>query len=147
MVAKDLSKQGQELELFDDSDMTMIMMMVMMVVMMMAFIGPLTRTVQAGAAAQAYTGNEDPRDIHVTNLLSWINLMYDDPHQPWISAYIINDGPSAVEIGINYPDDRFTMNPGETITVTRSGADERIRMIYFICRPGLVADLRVTGVY
>ena len=147
-------KKTDEFDLFGGDMMTTVMMMVMMMALLSQAIGPLTQSVaQQGVAqaqalqAQSFTGNEDPRRVHATNFLSWINLMYDYPFQPWISAYIINDGPSAVEIGINFPDDRFTVNPGETITVTRSGAEERIKIMYFICTPGLTADLRVTGVY
>lgn len=134
----------------NDEDVRMIMMVMMVAIVMSQLLGPVFQGMQTqtqALQAQAYVGNEDPRDIHATNVLSWINLVYDYPFTPWISAYFINDGPGSVEIGINYPDDRFTMNPGETITVTRSGAEERIKAIYFICRPGLAADLRVTGVY
>ena len=134
---------------FGDIDF-MPMMMIMMMVVMVQLITPLTEQSKAqtqALVAQSFGGNEDPRDIHATNLLSWINLVYDYPFQPWVSAYIINDGPSAVEIGINFPDDRFLMNPRETITITRSGAEERIKIMYFVCSPGLTADLRVTGVY
>ena len=148
----DIAKRKEADMLIDDSDIQMIMMMVMMVVMMSMFMTPLLQQSQAQTAAlqaQAYSGQEDPRNIHATNRLSWINLVYDYPFTPWISAYFINekDSPSAVEIGINYPDDRFTIKPGETITVARSGAEERIKIIYFLCRPGLDADVRVTGVY
>jgi len=145
-MTKEVAKRDEFDFGFELSDMMMIIMMVVMV-SVLTQITPLAQAQTQALQAQAYGGNEDPRDIHATNLLSWINLVYAYPFQPWISAYIINDGPSAVEIGINYPDDRFTMNPKETITVTRTGAQERIKIIYFICRPGLVADLRVTGVY
>ncbi len=134
----------------NDGDVQMIMGVMMMVIVMSQLLAPVFQGMQVqteAVQAQAYIGNEDPRNVHVTNILSWINLVYDYPFTPWISAYIINDGPGVVEIGINHPDDRFTMNPRETITVTRSGAEERIKAMYFICRPGLATDLRVTGVY
>ncbi len=134
----------------NDGDVQMIMGVMMMVIVMSQLLQPLFQGAQAqtqALQAQAFVGNEDPRTVPVTNILSWINLIYDYPYQPWISAYFINDGPGTVEIGINYPDDRFTMNPRETITVTRSGAEERIKAIYFIARPGLGASVRVTGVY
>jgi len=134
----------------NDEDVRMIMTVMMMVIVMSQLLQPLFQGAQAqtqALQAQAYSGQEDPRTIPVTNILSWINLVYDYPFQPWISAYFINDGPGTVEIGINYPDDRFVMNPRETITVTRSGAEERIKAIYFIARPGLGASVRVTGVY
>lgn len=149
MVSDAGKNKKVDLSLSDD-DVRMIMGVMMMVVVMSQLLAPLFQQSQAqtqALQAQAFVGNEDPRTIPVTNILSWINLVYDYPFQPWISAYFINDGPSAVEIGINYPDDRFVMNPRETITVTRSGAEERIKAIYFICRPGLNASVRVTGVY
>ncbi len=147
-MTTDITKQGDMDIGIEMSDLMMIMMMVMMASLLL----PLAQQSQAQTTAlqaQAYSGQEDPRTIHATNVLSWINLIYDYPFRPWVSAYFINDAdsPSAVEIGINYPDDRFTMNPGETVTVTRTGAEERIKAIYFICRPGLNATVRVTGVY
>ncbi len=153
-MAKEIVKRDETDFMLNDSDMDMMMMMFMMMIMLSIFMGPMAQQLQTQGTAQAqslqaqsFVGNEDPRDIHATNNLSWINLIYDYPFQPWISAFIINDGPSAVEIGINFPDDRFTVNPGETRTITRSGAEERIRIIYFVCVPGLTANLRVTGVY
>lgn len=143
--------KGDKVDLtLTDEDIRMIMTVMMIAVVMSQLLAPMVQGMQVqtqAIQAQAYSGQEDPRTIHATNVLSWINLLYDYPFTPWISAYLINDGPGTVEIGINYPDDRFTMNPGETITVTRSGAEERIKAIYFICRPGLHADLRITGVY
>lgn len=154
-MAKDLAKQDKqtkqdEFDLFGGDTMTMVMMMVMMVAVVSQFLGPLTQTAKAqtqALAAQSFSGNEDPRSLNVTNRLNWINLIYSYPFQPWISAYVINDGPSAVEVGINYPDDRFTILPGETITITRSGAEERIKIVFFVCTVGLRSTLRVTGVY
>jgi len=96
---------------------------------------------------QAYRGMADPREIEATDTLGWIDLISNPPYTPWISAYFINNGPDAVEIGINYPDNRFVMNPGETITVDRSWAQERIGVIFFICAKGERASIRVIGEY
>ncbi len=147
-MGKDVAKQDDMGFMLEDSEMMMVVMMIMMMVIMLPI---MTQAASAQAQtqaleAQAYIGNEDPRNITVTNHLSWINLIYEYPFQPWISAFIINDGPSPVEIGINFPDDRFTINPGETRTVTRTGAEERINIMYFKT-PFLHAALRITGVY
>lgn len=133
-------------------DMNMMMTMIMMVVMVSVLQSVTTTSAQAAQTAQAlqaqaYTGIADARTVHVTNILSWLNLRHEYPYTSWITAYFINDGPSAVEVGINYPDNRFTINPEETITVDRSGAQERISVIFFICRPGLLASMRVSGEY
>ncbi len=143
---KELAKQDELDFGFDLSDMMMMIMMIMMISVLSTLSVSSAQTAQA-LQAQSFVGNEDPRTLHATNRLQWINLLYDYPHTPWISAYIINDGPSAIEIGINYPDDRFTMNPRETITITRSGAEERIKIVYYVSHPGLRADVRITGVY
>lgn len=150
-MAKDLVNRDKFDLDFNDSDMMMVMMMAVVAIMMTQFLSPLNQNMQAQTKileSQSYHGTEDPRILHVTNVLSWLNLVYDYPFTPWISAYIINDGPSSVELGINYPDDRFTMNPGETITVNRTGAlDEKINIIFCICRPGLQSSLRITGTF
>lgn len=149
----DLVKGGESIEPFGDSDMTMMMTMIMMVMMMSMIVPIMDQQTQSSLqaqslAAQSFEGQEDPRFPVATSRLQWINLVYDYPFKPWVSAFIINDGPSPVEIGINYPDDRFLMYPGETRTVTRTGAaQERISILFYICGIGLTANLRITGVY
>jgi len=143
--------EGKEEGLFGDSDMMPIVMLVMGVVMLAVVIPttltPITQTLQAQALAQLYQGVANPRTVKVTNKFSWINLVHEYPFTPWISAFFINDGPSAVEVGINYPDNRFTINPNETRTITRTGAEERIKILFFVCYPGLNASVRVEGEY
>lgn len=150
----DVTKRNEPVELFSDSDMTMVMTMVMMVMMMSMILPNVIQQTQSSLGAQSlsvkaqsFEGQEDPRYPIATNQLQWINLIYDYPFKPWVSAFIVNDGPSSVEIGINYPDDRFLMYPGETRTITRTGAEERISILFYICSPGLRANLRITGVY
>jgi len=153
----DISKRekSKSFELFEESDITMMTTMMMMVVVMAMVLpsllqGPVSIQSQPqslSARALSYEGQEDPRILYATNILKWVNLIYDYPFRPWVSAFIINDGPSSVEIGINYPDDRFLMYPGETRTVTRTGAEERINILFYICTPGLTSTVRATGVY
>lgn len=121
------------------------------------FMAPYIQQVLAGSipptaaqavrflSAQAYQGKADPRVLNATSELGWIDLIHDYPYTPWISAYFINDGPDTVEVAINYPNDRFTINSGETVTVNRSGAQEKIAIIFFKCAEGETASVRVTG--
>lgn len=136
---------------FLDFDLTTIIMPIAIIVGIVAVLMPMAQQMQAQTQilqAQAYHGTEDPRTLHATNQLNWINLIYDYPFRPWIAVFLINDGPSPVEIGINYPDDRFTMNPGETVTINRTGAmDEKINIIFFKSFPGLKASVRATGTF
>ena len=136
---------------FSDSDITMMMMVMMMAMMsvVMSQLVPATQAQAAALEAQSYHGIEDPRpNVVVTKSLSWLNLVTDYPYKTWISAYIINDGPSDVEIAINYPNETFIMKPRETNTINRTGArDEKIAVMFFRCTNGLRATLRITGTY
>ena len=85
---------------------------------------------------------EDPRTLHATNQLHWVNLIYKPPYTPWISAHFLNDGPSTVEIGINYPDRWFAIEPSENRNV-----EENISIIYYMCSPGVKATIKVMGEY
>lgn len=143
------NKSGStDLDLFGGDEMGL--MSVIMMALMLSIIGPMSQQVQAQTStlqAQAYVGDTDPRHVHVTNNLSWLNFVHEYPYQPWVSAYIINDGPSTVTVGVNYPDDRHEMNVGETLTITRETAQDRIRILFFRASVGLQSDLRVTGEY
>lgn len=148
VVRKEKSSSNPD---FIDFDFTTVIIPLVIALGMIAVLTPLAQQMQSQTQmlqAQAYHGTEDPRTVHVTNNLSWINLIYNYPFRSWISAYFINDGPSSVEVGINYPDDRFLIKPNETITVNRTGAlDEKINVIFFICHPGLKATVRVIGTF
>jgi len=85
---------------------------------------------------------EDPRTLHATIQLLWINLVYKFPFAPWTSARFLNDGPSAVQIGINYPDRWFTIEPSENRNV-----EGNISIIYYRCSPGVKATIKVMGDY
>ena len=135
---------------YDDDIMDAIpkVLMVTLGLVLLVAVLPVTQYAQAQTYyAQAYQGKTDPRTIKATDELRWIDLVHDPPYPPWIGAYFIQDGPNSVEIAINHPDDRFTMKPGETVTVDRSGAQERIGIIFHVCERGKTASVRITGEY
>jgi hypothetical protein len=94
-----------------------------------------------------YEGKPYSKTHNATETLSWIDFIHNHPYTPLMSIFLINDGPDAVEVAINYPNDRFTMQPGETRTIERSGAQERIAIIFFKCAEGETATVRVEGEY
>ncbi len=150
-MAKDLAKQD-DFDFDFGIDMSSMMMMIMMVVMVSVVSSLTTTTAQAAQTAQtvqalSYEGRSDPRTVPVSERLGLLDLINNPPHTPWIGAYFINDGPGAVRVGINSPAVTFTMNAGETITIDRSGAQERISALFFICDVGLTATLRIIGEY
>jgi hypothetical protein len=134
---------------YDDEIMDAIpkVLMVMFGMMLLAAVLPITQSAQAQAYAQAYLGKIAPKTVKANSTLKWLDLKQEPPYTPWIGAYFINDGPDPVAIATNHPDDRFTMNPGETVTIDRSGAQERIAIIFYVCETGKTASVRITGEY
>jgi hypothetical protein len=134
---------------YDDEIMDTIpkVLMVMFGVVLLFAVLPITQYAQAQTYAQAYQGKTAPKTVKANSNLKWLDLKQEPPYTLWIGAYFINDGPDPVAIAINHPDDQFTMNPGETITIDRSGAQERIAIIFYICETGKTASVRITGEY
>ena len=134
---------------YDDDIMDAMpkVLMVMMGMMLLAAVLPATQQAQAQTYAQAYMGRTVTKTVKANGDLRYLDVRFDYPYTFWISAYFINDGPDPVEIAINYPDDRFTIKPKETVTVNRSGAQERIAVIFYVCERGKTASVRITGEY
>ena len=131
----------------------MIMTVMMIAVVMSQLLAPVlqqtqvqAQTAQVEAQKMHSEGRLDPRNVHATQKLQWIDLIHEPPRTPWVYAYIVNDGPYAVEIGTNYPNDRQTIYPGGSLTLDRSNKLEGIAIIYYIC-PWYEAYVRITGEY
>lgn len=140
----------KEVALYDENDIGIEMsdvMMMFMMVMMISLMTVVVPSLSQQAQAQAYRGETDVRTIKASSRLQWLDVRHSYPFTPWISAYFINDGPHEVWVAINYPDARFLIKPNETITVDRSGAQERISVIFYICDGAKTASVRITGEY
>ena len=147
-------KQG-----FMEDDMESMMMIMMMLMMSMVMSGVLAgvntqSTRSAGVVGSAitthgadYDGINDPRTVNVTAAMSYLDFINEKPYQPWMIAYIVNDGPYPVNVSINYPSESFSIDAGATRTINRSGAAERIGVLFFKCEPGQRAVVRITGEY
>ena len=133
------------LTIYDDDIMNAMpkVLMVMFGLMFLMAILPITQQAQA----QAYHGRSVTKTVKANGELKYLDVRYDYPYTLWISAYFINNGPDPVEIAINYPDDRFTIKPNGTTTVSRSGAQERIAVIFYVCEKGKTASVQITGEY
>lgn len=97
--------------------------------------------------AQSYVGISDPRVIEATDKLSFIDLINEHPYTPWASVNFVNDGPDSVWVAINQPTATYELKVGETASVYRIGAQERIMVVFFICSSGEAALIRVVGEY
>ena len=130
---------------YDDniiSTLSPMLMLIMGLALLMA-LQPITQAAQA----QAYQGRTVTKKVEANGTLKYFDVRHDYPYTLWISAYFINNGPDPVEIAINYPDDKFTIRPNGTVTVSRSGAQERIAVIFYICEKGKTAKVEITGEY
>lgn len=145
MAKGDSAMAEKALTTYDDDIMDAIpkVLMVMMGLVLLAAVLPITQQAQA----QAYHGRTVTKTVKANGDLKYLDVRYDYPYTLWVSAYFINKGPDPVEIAINYPDDRFTISPDGTVTVSRSGAQERIAVIFYVCEKGKTASVTITGEY
>lgn len=133
----------------DDSFLNIMVGSIIVVAGVMVLAPTFQRMFPTARYLQAlqYRGILDPREIRVDSRFTWIDLIHDPPYRPWVHAFIINDGPDPVQMGINHPSDLEVLGIGETRTIDRTGADELIMSIFFVCPPGMKALVRVTGEY
>jgi len=131
----------------DDGSLDFLPMMIIGIFMFAMVLSTVVMPINQAAQAQAYLGRTVPKTVKSDSALKYLDTRQDYPYTFWISAYFINDGPDPVEMAINYPDDKFTIKPNETITVNRSGAQERIAVIFYQCERGRTATVRITGEY
>jgi len=100
---------------------------------------------------ERFEGKTDSRTLEVTDELQSLNLTYDYPFVPWISAFIINYGPDAVYVAINNINDDpncwHEIKADETRTLSQSGAEERIEQFFYKCDEGETALLTVEAQY
>lgn len=123
------------------------MMIVLPTILSRSSIAQDTNAMAQQMSLQVYQGINDPRWVDANSNLKYIDLINEKPYQPWMMAYIVNHGPYPVDIALNYPAESFTVGIGETRTINRSGARERINVLFFICGAGQTARISVTGEY
>lgn len=111
------------------------------------FLRPTDTLLSQYIQAQTYAGVSDPRVVEATDKLYYLDLINEHPYTPWVSVNFVNDGPNSVWIAINQPTATYELKAGETASVYRIGAQERIMSIFFICNTGEEALVRVIGEY
>lgn len=126
---------------------TGIIVIAVMVEFASRFLRPTDPLIAQYIQAQAYVGISDPRVVEATDELTYIDLVGEHPYTSWASANFVNDGPDSVKIAINYPTALYELKAGETASVYRIGAQERISVIFFICNSGEKASVRTIGEY
>ncbi len=119
---------------------------VLQAVVQLAQLGQMVK-IRKSLEKEEFEGKEDPRTLNATDEIQVLSLTDDFPYTPWITAYFINDGPDPVRISLNRPYAQFELGMGETITVDRAHADERMNIIFYVCDSGETASVRVIGQY
>jgi len=113
-------------------------------IMSAALVGQATKIrklLEAKDRREFFEGRFDPRTLNATDVQQEIQTMN------WVGLFIINDGLSTVYVACNTPHNPIRILAGETRTIDRRGADERIERLYYWCDNGLTTTLRVEGVY
>lgn len=143
MTDKELVKSQFDKDLDDTIDSVMQVMMMAIVMLVMIPMLPVAQSAQRYFQSQQFEGQSDPRTLHATQRPQHIVIA-----NPWMGAYFVNDGPNSVQIKINDEEsESYLMNPNETITLSRAGAENRIYAVYYQCNPGETATVRIFAVY
>jgi len=107
----------------------------------------IRKLVEEHIGKESFKGKMDVRSLIANDTTQSISPVDGWPNTAWIGAFIVNDGPDTVYIGINRASGWIKMLLGETRTIGYSHADERIEEVYYRTDPGNSAIVRVEGVY
>lgn len=107
----------------------------------------IRREIEQHNRKESFEGKLDTRTLDATNKLQWLTPTERWPFTPWVSVFLINDGPNAVYIRINRSEE-IKMEMGETRTIDHIHAEERIKQVYYKCaNEGETASVRVEAYY
>jgi len=99
---------------------------------------------------ERFEGKTDSRTLEVNDKLQVLNLIYNNPYIPWISAFIINYGVDTCYVAINNinrPNCWHEIKANETRILNQSGAEEKIGLFFYKCDEGETATLHVEAHY
>lgn len=140
-------RSGFEFSLIAKAFVLVMMMTIMADAVVRLFAGSTSTLVTQYIQSRMYQGVTDPRVCEVDSDGHELDLINNSPYTPWVSAQFINDGPDSVWITVNGPSSQFEVKLGETATINRIGALERISLINLDCEAGEEATVRVIGEY
>lgn len=130
----------------DYLDFMPTMMMGLMLVLMVGVVMPLSFSAQQYFASNSYNGGTDAQSLTATGKKQSIAF-----NTPLMGAYFVNDGPGTAYVSLigsqGTVSPAFTMRAGETVSINRAGADERICSIHYSCLGIDTATIRVIGQY
>lgn len=148
-MTTDMTKYNDDDIGIDLSDLMMLMMVIMLAAIMPALAASTATATLAAQSVQAqlYQGIPDHRTLHASNLLQWVDLIHGPPYTSWVFATFENQGPSDVEVAVNYPGEMFPIVSGGSAEVDCRGAERRMSLIFYRATPGLTATIVVHGEY
>jgi len=95
----------------------------------------------------SFKGKLDVRMITATDVTQNFSPLDEWPNVPWISIFLVNNGPNTVYIAINQASGWMQLLINETRALDYSCADEKIGIVYYVCNPGMTANVRMEGQY
>lgn len=137
-MANEVAKRDS---LDESADDLITMMMTMMMVLVLVGMLPAAMSAQQYYQTQMYQGLTES----VTLTASSTQQSYE-PATPWVSAYVVNDGPSPAYVGANKPSGMSKLYAGEATNLNFLGAERRIDVLFYRTDSG-TATLRVKGQY
>lgn len=98
-------------------------------------------------AREKFQGRVDVITLAATSTAACLDVLDRWHKSPLATAYLTNDGPNSVLIGINNPFPWMTIKSSETRTIDHTKAREKIERIFYKCASGETASVRVEGEY
>ena len=109
-------------------------------------LGQLVR-IRKAAERELIKGEQDPRNLAVTEDYQHIHLINDPPHAPWATAYFYNRGPDSAFIAVNKARPWVELALGEDQELDFTKSESRIWFIECQCNSGETATVRAMGKY
>ena len=116
-------------------------------IMQVILLDELTGRVAEYVEKVSFKGKLDVRILAATDVTQSFSPLGEWPQVPWISIFLVNDGPDTAYIAINQASGWIRLLLNETRALDYSNSDEKIETIYYRCDPGQNASVRVEGQY
>ncbi|GAI03379.1 unnamed protein product [marine sediment metagenome] len=145
-MVKDLVPRDNMDIVIEMSDLMMIMMMLIFASLLPAIATSTAQTARVMQAMQL-EGRSLDKTFVVTDKLAYWDLVSNEPFTSVRYAEVENDGPNDVKVAVNYPDDTHLIEAGRDYGFDKYLAEEKISAIFFKCRGGETAVVRVRVEY
>jgi hypothetical protein len=128
-------------------DMVMDVFMIVLMLSIIVKAVPVLNQASAFYTAHSYQGALAESLTSINEYPYSLDIINTPPYLPWVSADIMNGGPSRIYISVNTADSWKIVEVGEAYTLDMLGATQRIEKIYYKTDASKVSSARITGRY